>query len=204
MNQNNILRFKKDIRYDLLVPPLGFDFQGMTSKQAQSNFDWFISKIPERTDYLTTRCSEDLKISRTCLDYTAESLTLIWKWFLQTARVEKPPKEELEKMKVTAKIFGESFINYEQFSVATKYIIRDIGMYTGQCFVLNYPILHWDFRTKPKNSIMVNKPLIAGFSTTYKGRTGELLFEPMQMVEVQAAKIFDKTQDDSDLCNIYL
>jgi hypothetical protein len=200
----NTKRFLKDIEYDLLVPPLGLDFQRMTQKQAEENFDWFISKIPERMAYFRSRCADDLDILPEDLNYSPESLFPVWRWFLKTARMEKTPEEELEKMKEAVRIFGESFINREQFTVATKFIIRDIGMYVGQTYIMTYPQLYWHYRTKPRNSINLNQPLIAGFRAKYMGNEGDVYFQPIHMVEVQAANFFDKSQKETDLYGIFM
>ena len=200
----DLMRFKKDVEYDLLAPLLALSFQEMTSKQAEENFRWFVSKIPERMEYFRNRCSNDLKVSIDELNYTADSLILVWRWFLQIARMEKTPKEELEKMKEGAKVFGDSFVNREQFTVATKFIMRDIGMYVGQCYVLNYPNLYWHFKTKPKNSVTVNQPLVAGFRAKYMDKEGAVFFQPIHMVEVRAANFYDKTQKETDLYNIFM
>lgn len=85
-------------------------------------------------------------------DDSVESLILIWSCFLKTARIEKTPKEEIEKMGDGAKIFGESFINRMRFTSTTEYIIHDIGMYVGQCFVLDYPQLYWSYKKGQKQS----------------------------------------------------
>lgn len=201
---NNYLRFLRDVKYDLLVPPLGIDYTNMTSKQAKDSFEWFISKIPERMNYFRNRCAQDLNIPVEKLGYTTESLVFVWKWFINTARMEKTPKEELEKMQEAAKIFGESFINREQFTVATKFIMRDIGMYLGECYVLNYPNLYWTYKTKPKSSVTVNQPLIAGFRASYMGKEGDIFFPPIHMVGVQAAKIYDQSQNVQDLYDIFV
>lgn len=197
------MRFAKDVKYDLLVPPLGLDFYNMTPKQAAENFEWFLAKIPERMEYFRARCSNDLRISSDSLNFTAESLIPVWKWFLHTARMEKTPKEELEKMQEGAKIFGDSFINWEQFTVATKFIMRDIGMYVGQCYVLNYKKLYWHYRTKPKNEVNANQPIIAGFRVKIMNNEGDAVLNPISVVEGQAANFYEKTQDVEDLYKFY-
>ena len=200
----NWLRFKKDVQYDLLVPPLGLDFYNMTPKQAEENFKWFISKIPERMDYLRNRCAADLRIPIESLDFSSESLIIVWRWFLNTARIEKTPKETLEKMKDGAKIFGESFINREQFTVATQFIMRDIGMYIGQSYVLNYPKLYWHYYTKPKNEINAKQPVIAGFYIKDDFTEGDYFINPVSFAERSANNIFDKTQKENDVYDLFL
>ena len=67
-----------DVPYDLAVPPFGFDYYHMTTKQAKDNYQWFISIIPSRMAYFRNRCAFDLKVSADSLDYSAESLIPIW------------------------------------------------------------------------------------------------------------------------------
>lgn len=204
MSFSRFKRFQGDIPYDLLIPPLGLDFRSMTPKQAEENFNWFMSIIPERINYFQNRCSNDLGISMDALNFSAESLLPVWRWFLKTAKMEKTPQEELDKMKEGAKIFGESFINWEQFTVTTKLIMRDIGIYVGQCFILNYSNLSWSYKTKPKTSVTVNQPIIAGFRAAYMGNVGDVFFAPFHMTEVQAANLYDNTQTEADLYNIFM
>lgn len=172
----------------------------MTPKQSKENFDWFMSKIPERMRYFRNRCAEDLCTSAENLDYSSNSLKSVWKWFIGTAKIEKTPKRDLEQMEEAAKIFGSSYVNKEQFTVATQFILRDIGMYLGQAYVLNYKPLYWTFYTKPKNDINVNQPVIAGF--TVNGNN--TYFNPIHMAKIQAANIFNHTAQDSDLYKIFV
>ena len=201
------MKLTKDVKYDMPIPPTGLDFFSMTARQGKEHFEWFMDRIPERMDYLTARCAKDLDLSVSELDYSAESLILIWRWFLKTARMEKTPKEEIEKMKEGAKIFGESFINRTQFTATTEYIIRDIGMYVGQCFVLNYPQLYWSYEKKGRSrvhvSVTVNQPFVGGFRVHYKGIEGDERFAVIHMVHVQAANFYDQTQKETDLYKIY-
>ncbi len=129
---NKLKRFKNDVKYDILVSPFGYDYYNMTPKEATANFEWFLSIIPERMDYFRNRCSNDLRISVDLLDYSAESLILVWRWFLSVARMEKTPKDILKKMREGAELFGDSFINQKQFTVSSQFMMRDIGIYVGQ------------------------------------------------------------------------
>ena len=172
----------------------------MTSKQSKENFEWFMSKIPERMNYFRNRCAEDLCISVECLDYSSSSLNSVWKWFIKTARIEKTPERDLAQMKDAAKVLGPSYVNREQFSVATQFILRDIGIYLGQTYVLNYQPLCWTFYTKPKNDINVNQPVIAGFMLN----GSNAYFNPIHMAKIQAAKIFNHKARESDLYEIFL
>lgn len=204
MTIKKYIRFLKDVRYDLLIPPHG-SYMQMTPQQAKENFEFFMEHLPERVEYLRNRCAHDLKISVDKLDYSPESLILIWKWFLKTARTEKTPKEQLEKMKEGAKIFGESYINREQLTVTTHFIVRDIAMYVGQCYILNYPNLCWSYKSsKIKNDVTGNQPMIMGFHMTFNGKEGDVSFFPIHMVGVQAGNIIRHSQNDTDLYNVFV
>ena len=196
-------RFLEDVKYDLLVPPLGFDFYSMTPRQARENFEWFLSKIPERIEYLTNRCAKDLNISVKEIKLSPYSLKTIWKWFLQTALVEETPAKEVAEMEKKFGHLGESFINREQFSVATRYIIRDIGMYLGEVFTTNHDGITWGYYSKPKSDMFVNQPQLMGFIDINYRPPFKPTFQPIHMAEVQATKLFGKTSRDTDLYDIF-
>ena len=197
-------RYNRDVEYDLLVSPFGYDFYNMTPKQAGLYFKWFISIIPERMEYFRNRCASDLNIPVITLDYSPDSLIPVWRWFLKTARMEKTPKENLEKMIEGAKIFGESFINWEQFTIATQFIMKDIAMYIGQSYVLNYPQLRWYYYTKPKNEINAKQPVIAGFYFKDQFTEGDATVNPMSIVDGAASGFYDKTQKETDIYSAYM
>lgn len=193
-----------DVPYDLAVPPFGFDYYHMTIKQAKDNYQWFISIIPSRMAYFRNRCAFDLKVSADSLDYSAESLIPIWKWFIKTARIEKTPKDELEKMIEGAKIFGESWINREHFSIATRYIMRDIGTYIGESFVWNYPQLRWSYYDKPKNYKNGRQPVISGFYFKSEMTEGPMVINPMDLVNGAGAEFFIGAPKETDIFDYYM
>ncbi|MBP5254750.1 MAG: hypothetical protein J6Z23_05135 [Lachnospiraceae bacterium] len=199
----NALRFMKDVRYEFILPPAGITFRKMSKKEAAETFAWFMKKIPERMEYLRTRCAADLRISPEMLNYSDHSLLLLWRWFLKTARTEKTPKEILEEMIKGSAIFGDSYINKEVLSVTTHMIILDIALYIGECFIHNDPHLQWTYRTTPKNSVTVNQPVITGMIVSFAGLQGPADFAPIHMVGVQASKILGKTAEEEDLIQLY-
>lgn len=204
MNNTNYERYSNDVMYEMDIPPYGLNFQSMTAKQAKENFLWFTSVVPKRMSYFIQRCSTDLNISPNALDYSAKSLKMVWKWFLNTYKTEKTPKDELAKQIEASKIFGDSYINYECFSVATTFIIFDISIYVGQCFVTNHSSLSWDYYTKPKSDVFVNQPIISGFQVNINGCLYPDTFPPMHMTSIRAAKVFNNTQSISDLYDIFV
>jgi len=200
---SNYFRFLKDVPYDLLVPPHGIDYRSMTPAIAEEDFDWFLSVIPDRLAYFRRRCADDLGISVNELNFSPQSLLQVWNWFLNTARTEKTPKEQFETMQEMAKVFGETFVSKRVLTVATEFIVRDIAIYVGECYVQTYPSLHWSLKTKPKNDIAINQPVISGFCASNNGMTKELFFAPIHMVGVQASKLLSARADAADLYNVF-
>lgn len=197
------MRFIKDIKYDLLVPPLVIECSKMTPKQVKENFDWFISKIPERMEYFRKRCSSDMDIEVGKLDFSAESILYIWKWFLKTALVEKTPKSEVEEMKVKYSQFGVSWVEYERFSVVTEFILRDIGMYIGQAFVQSSELITWSYVSKPKNLVHENAPILIGFVDNGYNPQFRPQLEPIGAVRGQALRLLTNESKEADLFNLF-
>ncbi|MFQ9515911.1 MAG: hypothetical protein ACLRZ9_08780 [Eubacterium sp.] len=92
----------------------------------------------------------------------------------------------------------------EHFSIQTEYILRDIGMYIGEMFVTNYSQIYWTFYTEPKSDFFVNQPLLLGFVDKSFIPPYQMEFEPIHMVGVKAANLFDGTEKNTDLLNLYL
>lgn len=196
--------FRKEIKYDNIISPVGDDFENMSPSQAKEYFQWFSSNIDDRIAYLNTMCAKSMRKSSSRLDYSPNSLVLLWKWFLKTARLEPTPREELEEMENGAKVFGESFINYEHFTPTSKMVMQDIAIYLGECYVKNYDNLYWCYRTRPKRWVGVNRPVIGGFSfKTKNGGTEEAYYQPLGAVEGAAANLFDFTAKKTDLLDNY-
>ena len=203
MNITMLHRFLKDIKYNFILPPRGIDFGNMNKKEAAETFMWFMDHLPEKMDYLRFRCSSDLHISIKKLDYSDKSLVLIWRWFLKVARLEDTPREILDTMIEGSKIFGDSYISRKVLSVTTHMIVIDIALYTGECYIRNYPHLCWTYRTAPRDSITINQPVISGMISTYKGKNRPIDFAPIHMVGVQASGILDNSANEEDLINMY-
>lgn len=208
MNLRNFIRYKRDVKYHLLVYPSGIVPQNMTPEQGEEYCNWFISKIPERMEYFRRRCALDQFLSPDVLDYSPESLLIVWRWFLKIARTEKTPKETRRQMAPQAKVFGDSYIPQRVLSVATEFILHDIAMYVGECFVHNRPSLRWCYVPQVDNCVYRNQPAISTFhivmdicGTRMEGNDN---FFPIHMVGVQAAGILHGTEKEADLYNIFM
>lgn len=206
-----------DSKYEPLVPPLHKDSAIFTPEERDAYHAWFMENLEPRCEYLRDLVAEDEGVSTDRLDYSFESLLSLWKWFLRRAKVvshEKPRPHERVKIISRDRIGGKPVEIIDafdhKFDVKTEMMIRDIGMYVGRTFIKKYPgRVSWAVVTKPKNYLHVNKPLLQGFVRTHSLVNGSLLdkpfcpdFEPIHMVGVQAAKLFDGDAREDDLMKL--
>lgn len=140
---------KKQKNYLPLVPPIDKHFADMSKQEAQDYFNWFLSHIDERADYLRNKVSKGLGITINLIDDTLESMKPVWEWFLQVAEVEKIPKRDIDTIEksmtgipqnVRQRLIKQSSIRLDLF---TEFVLKDIGMYVSSFFIKNYPGLEW-------------------------------------------------------------
>ena len=184
------LRFQNDVSYDFLIPPYGFDFRSMTPAQAKKNFSWFLDHIPERMEYLCGRCAKDLKISENQLDYSAESLISVWRWFLKFARVEETPRENIEQMEKDMLSFhdGNEYLKangIEQifYNYSVRKMIKYIQFLNEFRRYSNYEAIRDDLQSIPVSHCSSNDPQY--YYSFYKGtiwRVRDILFEEWENV----------------------
>lgn len=175
---------KKLYDYVPLIPTIHKQPIDFTKKETKEYYEWFMIHIDERSDYLRNRVARDLHVPLELLNYSFYSLKLIWRWFLSVADLDQTSG------------LGLSVFSY--------YVVRDIGMYVGKVFTKNYSIITWTVKTKPKNYISVNEPLLMGFiddNPSYP-KPFHPDFEPIGCVYSCALNMIDKTCHEDDLYNM--
>ena len=185
---------KKMKNYIPLVPPLAKPFEEFSDDEVEQYFEWFTEHVDERAEYLREKVATEMCVDINKLDYSAESVKIIWKWFLGVAEIEKP--------NLLRKMFTGKTYNAYPFDVFTHYVIRDIGMYISKIF-LKYPSIHWTVKTKPKNYVSVNRPLLVGFvdDNPEYPKPFHPDLEPISFVEGCVVNILYGDQNENDLYN---
>lgn len=201
-----------DRKYAPLIPPFDKAPVLFSKEETDAYFNWYMEHIDARCDYLRQLIAEDDRIPVGKLDYSMKSLLPVWRWFLRRARVvRKKLPRPYEKVTVISRETGgkpvKKVLKYDEFfDVKTEMMIRDIGMYVGKMFILNYPgRIRWNLVRKPKNYIHVNEPLLQGFEKRCEGAKNNPFypdFEPIHMTHVQAASLFDGKANADDLYNL--
>lgn len=196
--------------YMPLIIPIDKPFEALSKAEAKTYFDWFIGHVDERSEYIRQKVSEGLNISIATLDFSMESLIVIWRWFLRVAELQRTPKAVLKNIRKELKANGEpkEFIedmvraHGTELSAFSRYVIRDIGMYVGKMFVTNFQTLRWDYHTDTKKDSFANMPQVFGFVDFAYDPPFEEQFEPIHYTEMQASNLFDNSQTENDLYNM--
>lgn len=194
---------KKRLSYDILIPPIQKPFEEFHLSEAEAYFNWYIGQLDNRIQYLQD-------YSNIVLNYSVDSLVDIWGWFLMFAEIEKTPKNKMNEIRKQLisqpKEISEAVIREQsvQFTLETEYIIRDIAMYFGEVYVKNNSSISWGYHTDVKADSFANMPLLVGFEDRDFDPPYKAHFEPVEMVRTQACNIFDNSQSDEDLLNLYM
>lgn len=193
---------KKKLAYDILVPPLSKPFEKFTPKETEDYFKWYTSQLRTRIAYLQEYSGVDL-------NYSVNSLTDIWSWFLSVAEIEKTPKRKIKEVRSQRKTQSKEILEdvlkeqSKQFSLETEYIIRDIAMYFGEVYIRNNPSISWGYHTDPKVDSFANMPLLVGFEDREFAPPFKVQFELTFMIRGVACNLFEGDQKKEDLLELY-
>ncbi|MNX53138.1 hypothetical protein D3C86_838290 [compost metagenome] len=149
-----------------MVPPFPVnDFEEMSKQEAKRHFEWFVQEVPYRLELLEGLFNSQFNIA---LDYTTESLSLVWDRY--KTMISKVPlsKEELNDINKLPEWIRES-VNKWKLSTDTLALLVDVSIYFAQVFLLKYPKqLQWGFVTSPRKYVSINRPVITGFKKKMK------------------------------------
>lgn len=199
---------EKPLSYDICIPQRKKPAEEMTHREMEAFFQWSMSVLPERIEYLSSRVCENLHLPRERLTLSEESLIPLWEWFLSTAEIEDSPETALQwfwEHDTHPEPFRRILLEQRrrQFSLETEYILQDIGRYWGEVFVKTVPGITWTYYEKPKSDFFVNKPVLQGFADFNYDPPFRMFFEPVHMAHVQAARLMDNSQKPEDLLRVY-
>ena len=181
----------EQLTYQICIPPLhAKNICDFSHEEAEAYFLWYMEAVPQRVAYLSETCAAQLRCDRSALDLSPESLRLLWRWFLLAAKTEPAPQAAVSRTK-------------KQLTLQTEYILRDIGMYLGEVFCARHKSLFWGHFETPKHDFFVNQAVIMGFEDRSYVPPFKMVFEPIHMAGVQAAKILHGQMKEEDLLQLY-
>ncbi|AIF51853.1 hypothetical protein [Pelosinus sp. UFO1] len=185
--------------YSLLDPPNLKHYDDMTKTEAKKHLEWYLSQIPERLELLSNAFEFTGGRKKEKLDYSVESLRILWEWFIPQVITEPKTAAELEK---EAKILpGGKPRNLERLSIGTLAIAMDIAIYLAEVFIRTCKNVNWGLaKSRSKNYINYNRPVLLGFMA---GKYEDEL-DPHRILNNLSLKVaFGDDKNPDVLINIY-
>ena len=185
--------------YPLLDPPDLKDFNDMTRTEAKKHLEWYLNQIPERLELLSNAFEFTSGEAKENLDYSVESLRILWEWFIPQVITEPKTTAELEK---EAKFLpGRKSRNLERLSIGTLAIAMDIAIYLAEVFIKTCKNVNWGLaKSRSKNYINYNRPVLLGFMA---GKYEDEL-NPCRILNNIAIKVaFDGDKSPDALIKVY-
>ena len=182
--------------YTLMIPPfLMEEFDKLSKSKAKQHFEWYINQIPSRLNLLHDYYSESCK-TKNQLDFSKQSLVLIWDWYIKNVELIEKLNSEIEGEKAIIPNWMHETITQTKIATKWKSIAHDIGLYFATSLIKGNNSLKWDIVYTPKNFISVNKPIVSGFNS-------KLILDPAIIINNLSNKCIDNSADKEDLLNIY-
>ena len=93
-----MLKRKLNQKYDVCIPPLYKPFHELTHEETEAFYQWHMSHLRERIDYLSSFVSHAMGIRRETINLSPQSLIPVWEWFLSVIKTERTPPERLKEL----------------------------------------------------------------------------------------------------------
>ena len=158
--------------------PLNLILRHENIKELQSYAEFFFAEKEERLEGLVDRISSDLKISKSVLDFSENSLAIIDTWLVKHIECVKLSEEEYEWKRKNIPDYIE--IDDWIFSSKTFSDIINIGIYLGETIIHKYPYLKWEQDLKNRKYIDYGHMVI---------KLGKADMNPIWLVHVLCTKI---------------
>lgn len=187
------------MNYPLMDPPEYKPYDDMTRAEAKKHLEWYVNQIPERLELLRNAFEETGGGAKEELDYSTESLRILWKWFVTQVTTEPKTAVELEK---EAKLFPDGKPrNLERLSIGSLAIAMDIAIYFAEVFIRMCKNVKWGLaKSRSKNYINYNRPVLLGFMA---GKYEDEL-DPRRIVNNLSLKVaFSDDENPDALIKIY-
>lgn len=150
--------------YPLMEPPFEVPhYKDMTIQEAKQLFDWYIAEIPNRIELLLRACRATGGQLSEKLDFTSDSLILIWDWYKNKIKTIPRSTEEINAMKQRLPLFTHGDIKTWDLDRGTQVLAMDISIYFAEIFVRQFPNIKWGYLIKPKSHVDLNQPILIGF-----------------------------------------
>jgi len=191
-------------RHGISSPPHGIVFAAMSKEQALDSFRWCMAKQPAMIEWLRGRIHADLNLPSAVLNYSPQSLLVLWTWMLSSARIEMQPYE-------TARDFCERAEQSERqpdpvtqfrFTYETQLIQLFVSMYFAKCFTVISDRLSWNC-CLTDSVILYGQPMLEGFIREENGKLKRTTCFPYLLTSTHLDRVMYGTCRDTDLFSVF-
>jgi len=202
--------------YEPLIPDLDKPIEDLNADEAARYFDWFVSHVDERSEYVRCWISQVMEMPVDKIDYSLESIRIVEAFIRKVITTNKTPSW---KKTASKRLFGTTgtedkavndVVNQlmpEDLTTFSEYLCRDIGMYIGKMFIINNPELRWDYYSFTVNMRHNNEPQVFGFYHFFKWDKEcveyHVTFEPIMFVQQCALSKETEGKPLYDICSQY-
>lgn len=185
------------MEYLFMQPPFKLKpFKDMSKKEAEAHFAWYVNEIPSRLDLLEKTFREMSNEDKSILEYTPESLTKLWQWYINNFEIEEK-SDELKKLEMGKyPEWVRINLSSQKISIGWMAVAMDIAIYFSEVFIKEHETIKWGIVSKPKSLPYINKPVLVGFK-------GGLDLDSTNLVRVLTSKLVDGDKDEDSLLKVY-
>lgn len=174
--------------------PICYDFRNHNENELELYKKWFIENKNKRLNELKNIVNNTIEFEEWKSDLSVSSLEELGKWLIDNTKTEKLSKKEFEEKKNKF----PSYIDVQDwdFTIKTKSILIDVGIYLGEVVINNNNSLKWrQYTSKNKKDIDYGHMVIQ-IKNDY--------MNPVWLIYIQGLKIAHGTsKGKSLLSNLY-
>jgi len=159
-----------------------------SSKELKDYAQTFFTEKEERLGNLIDNISSDMKIDKSELDFSEDSLKIVDRWLINNINTVKLSKEEYEAKRNSTPDYIDIVDWKLDFQTCSNII--NIGMYLGETMIHKYPSLKWEQHKKGSK-----RNIDYGHMIIKLGEQHFTEFNPIWLIDVICWKIA-KTRDN--------
>jgi len=174
------------------------DFFDFTKAEAKEYLKWFINIKEERLEILKQNVL--LKIPDWQLDYSLDSLKVLYKWFKEQIGYRAITEEEksliVNQINKTPLLSNVISVPEFSFTVETVSICFDIGLYFGDVLISADKEIKWHLKLNSRNYIYYAQPLVSKIKS-------KVPLSPRAAIEGIARRLLDKDVKEITFIELY-
>jgi hypothetical protein len=170
-------------------------FLSLTDEEAQTFFQHYLGLRDSRLALLKRTFHETSEGKEVDLDFSPNSLVLLWRWAAKQLRRREYTDAELLHIKSLPDWFEQYHLANKPLSEDTLILLNDIAYYLGEVLIRNLPNVRWQVcKTGVERYCDENQPVLSGFMDPV---------DPRGSVKIAALKTLEGTSGDQALLDIY-